>query len=69
MADSAMRFGMFINQGWRFDLVGIDPTDQWANMKQQALHAEAGPWESVWVYDHFHTTPIGPKRPVTRRGA
>ena len=24
MADSAMRFGMFINQGWRFDLVGID---------------------------------------------
>ncbi|MFZ5872186.1 MAG: LLM class F420-dependent oxidoreductase, partial [Actinomycetota bacterium] len=22
-----------------------------------ARHADAGPWESVWVYDHFHTVP------------
>ena len=20
-------------------------------------HADAGPWDSLWVYDHFHTTP------------
>src|SRR5689334_8146295 len=58
MADSTMRFGLFLNQGWRFDLVGVDPSDQWTNMKQQALHADAGPWESIWVYDHFHTTPV-----------
>ena len=48
---------MFIPQGWRFDLVGIDPAEHWDVMRGLALHADAGPWESVWVYDHFHTTP------------
>ncbi|MDQ4113791.1 MAG: LLM class F420-dependent oxidoreductase [Actinomycetota bacterium] len=52
-----MKFGFFVPQGWRFDLVGIDPADQWTTMKDLALHADAGPWESIWVYDHFHTTP------------
>jgi len=52
-----MRFGLFIPQGWRFDLVGIDPAEHWDVMRGLALHADAGPWESVWVYDHFHTTP------------
>jgi F420-dependent oxidoreductase-like protein len=53
-----MRFGMFIPQGWRHDLVGIDPNRQWAVMSELAQHADAGPWESIWVYDHFHTVPI-----------
>jgi F420-dependent oxidoreductase-like protein len=53
-----MRFGLFIPQGWRLDLVGVDATDQWQTMLGVAKLAEAGPWESVWVYDHFHTTPI-----------
>jgi F420-dependent oxidoreductase-like protein len=52
-----MRFGLFIPQGWRFDLVGIDPADQWRVMASLAQDADAGPWESLWVYDHFHTTP------------
>jgi F420-dependent oxidoreductase-like protein len=52
-----MRFGLFIPQGWRLDLSGIEPADQWAAMKKVAQHADAGPWESVWVYDHFHTVP------------
>lgn len=53
-----MRFGMFVPQGWRFDLVGIDPSEHWAVMNGLAQHADAGPWESIWVYDHFHTTPV-----------
>ncbi|NQX15325.1 LLM class F420-dependent oxidoreductase [Rathayibacter sp. VKM Ac-2857] len=53
-----MRFGLFIPQGWRHDLVGIDPADQWRTMRDLAQHADAGPWESVWVYDHFHTVPV-----------
>jgi F420-dependent oxidoreductase-like protein len=52
-----MRFGVFVPQGWRLDLVGIDPADHWATMLQFARRAEAGPWESLWVYDHFHTVP------------
>jgi F420-dependent oxidoreductase-like protein len=52
-----MRFGVFIPQGWRLDLVGIDPAKQWATMSRLAQRAESGPWESIWVYDHFHTVP------------
>ena len=52
-----MRFGMFVPQGWRLDLVGIDPAQQWNTMLDIARRAEAGPFESIWVYDHFHTVP------------
>jgi F420-dependent oxidoreductase-like protein len=52
-----MHFGLFVPQGWRLDLVGIAPADQWETMKGLAQHADAGPWESIWVYDHFHTVP------------
>ncbi|MFG3614646.1 LLM class F420-dependent oxidoreductase [Nocardia sp. NPDC047654] len=54
-----MRFGIFIPQGWRLDLVGIDPADQWGVMRDLAQRADANPaWESLWVYDHFHTVPV-----------
>jgi F420-dependent oxidoreductase-like protein len=53
-----MRFGLFIPQGWRMDLAGIDPSQHWATMRGLAEHADTGvSWESIWVYDHFHTTP------------
>jgi F420-dependent oxidoreductase-like protein len=52
-----MRFGLFVPQGWRLDLTGITPDRHWATMLEVAQHAERGPWESVWVYDHFHTVP------------
>ncbi|MBU3062136.1 LLM class F420-dependent oxidoreductase [Nocardia sp. NEAU-G5] len=54
-----MRFGIFIPQGWRLDLVGIDPAEQWAVMRELARRADANPdWESLWVFDHFHTVPV-----------
>ena len=53
-----MRFGLFVPQGWRMDLAGIAPADQWSAMTGVARLAEDGPWESVWVYDHFHTVPV-----------
>lgn len=53
-----MRFGLFIPQGWRLDLVGIDPSDQWQTMRDLARAADDGPFESIWVYDHFHTVPV-----------
>lgn len=52
-----MRFGVFIPQGWRLDLVGIESSHQWAKMRELAQKADAGPWDSLWVYDHFHTVP------------
>jgi len=53
-----MRFGLFVPQGWRLDLVGIEPARHWQTMLDVARIAEGGPWESVWVYDHFHTVPV-----------
>lgn len=53
-----MRFGLFIPQGWRLDLVGIPTERHWQVMSDLAAHADAGPWDSLWVYDHFHTVPI-----------
>jgi F420-dependent oxidoreductase-like protein len=52
-----LKFGVFVPQGWRIDLAGIDPAEQWEVMSRLAKRADAGPWESIWVFDHFHTTP------------
>ncbi|GEL94480.1 LLM class F420-dependent oxidoreductase [Cellulomonas composti] len=53
-----MRFGLFIPQGWRQDLTGIEARDHWAVMNGLVQHADTGDvWESVWVYDHFHAVP------------
>jgi F420-dependent oxidoreductase-like protein len=53
-----MRFGVFVPQGWRMDLVGIEPDQHWGVMAGLAERAEqVGGWESIWVYDHFHTVP------------
>ncbi len=53
-----MRFGLFIPQGWRQDLTGIDPREHWPVMRGLAQWADAGDaFESIWVYDHFHAVP------------
>jgi F420-dependent oxidoreductase-like protein len=52
-----MRFGVFVPQGWRLDLAGVPVTDHWNMMRDIAKAADDGPFESIWVYDHFHTVP------------
>jgi F420-dependent oxidoreductase-like protein len=53
-----MRFGLFIPQGWRLDLVDIPATRHWEVMNGLATYADGGEWDSLWVYDHFHTVPV-----------
>lgn len=54
-----MKFGLFVPQGWKMDLVGIDPAQHWGVMAGLARRAdENDAWSSVWVYDHFHTVPV-----------
>ncbi len=53
-----MRYGAFIPQGWRLDLVGIDRQEQWPTMLGVARTLEASGFESTWVFDHFHTVPV-----------
>jgi F420-dependent oxidoreductase-like protein len=53
-----MRFGMMVPQGWRMDLTEIaDPVEQYEAMTTVAKVADEGGWDSIWVYDHFHTVP------------
>ena len=55
MADK-VKFGLFIPQGWILDLVDIeDPIDQYEAMTKVAQRAEALGFESLWLFDHFHT--------------
>ena len=55
----AVKFGVFVPQGWRMDLVEIeDPVEQYEAMTRVAKVAEeSGAYDSVWLYDHFHTVP------------
>jgi hypothetical protein len=51
----AMEYGVFVPQGWRMDLTDIqDPVEQFEAMTSVAKEADKGPWDSIWVYDHFH---------------
>jgi F420-dependent oxidoreductase-like protein len=53
-----MDFGLFIPQGWRLDLVDIRAGKQWPVMRELAAYADDTAWDSLWVYDHFHTVPM-----------
>ena len=53
-----MRFGAFVPQGWRMDLVGIPTERHWETIASVAGALERAGYDSLWVYDHFHTTPL-----------
>ena len=52
-----MKIGAFIPQGWRMDLNGIEQEHQWNTILNSANRIEELNFESLWVYDHFHTVP------------
>ena len=54
----AVKFGIFVPQGWRMDLARIkDPIEKYEAMTRVAQAADQGQWDSIWIYDHFHTVP------------
>jgi F420-dependent oxidoreductase-like protein len=54
----ALKFGVLVPQGWRMDLVGIaDPVEAYETMTRVAQEAEALGFDSIWLFDHFHTVP------------
>ncbi len=61
----AMKYGLLVPQGWRMDLVGIsDPVEAYETMTRVGLEAEALGFDSIWLFDHFHTVPV-PTQEVT----
>ncbi len=51
-------FGVFMPQGWKMELAGIDgAAAKWDKAVEIAVRAEELGYDSIWVYDHFHNVP------------
>ncbi|GLV56750.1 LLM class F420-dependent oxidoreductase [Dictyobacter sp. S3.2.2.5] len=61
----ALKFGVIVPQGWRMDLVGItDPVEGYETMTRVAQEAENLGFDSIWLFDHFHTVPQPTQEPT-----
>ncbi len=53
-----MQVGLMVPQGWKGEYDGWRPADAWARTLELARDAERLGFESLWVFDHFHTVPV-----------
>jgi F420-dependent oxidoreductase-like protein len=52
-----MQVGLMSPQGWKGEYDGWQPADAWRRTVELAHQAESLGFESLWVFDHFHTVP------------
>ena len=52
-----MQVGLMAPQGWKGEYDGWRSADAWGRTVELAENAEALGFESLWVFDHFHTVP------------
>ena len=52
-----MKIGAIVPQGWQGEYDGWDPLDAWKRTTRVAKQAERLGFESIWLFDHFHTVP------------
>jgi F420-dependent oxidoreductase-like protein len=52
-----MKIGVIVPQGWVGEYDGWDPLDAWRRTTEVAVQAERLGFESIWLFDHFHTIP------------
>ena len=52
-----MDVGIIVPQGWTGEYDGWDAAKAWARSIEVARQAERLGFESIWVFDHFHTVP------------
>jgi F420-dependent oxidoreductase-like protein len=52
-----MKIGAIVPQGWIGDYDGWDPLDAWRRTAAVAIQADRLGFESIWLFDHFHTVP------------
>jgi len=53
-----MRIGVVLPQGWFLEYRGREPRAAWAQTVRVAGAADRLGFDSVWLYDHFHTVPV-----------
>ena len=52
-----MRIGVIAPQGWTGEYDGWEPLEAWRRTAAVAVQADRLGFESVWLFDHFHTIP------------
>ncbi len=52
-----MKVGIIVPQGWVGEYDGWDPLDAWRRTADVAGQADRLGFESIWLFDHFHTVP------------
>ena len=52
-----MRVGIIVPQGWTQEYVGVEPRQAWQRTRSVARRADDLGFESIWMFDHFHTVP------------
>ncbi len=52
-----MQVGLMTPQGWKGEYDGWDPAAAWQRTIELAVDGEALGFESLWLFDHFHTVP------------
>jgi F420-dependent oxidoreductase-like protein len=52
-----VRVGLIVPQGWTGEYSGVEPQAAWNRMVGVAKLAEAAGYDSIWLFDHFHTEP------------
>jgi F420-dependent oxidoreductase-like protein len=52
-----MKIGAVVPQGWVGEYNGWDPVDAWRRTTEVAQQADRLGFESIWMFDHFHTVP------------
>ena len=52
-----MKIGAIVPQGWVGEYNGWKPLAAWRRTTEVALQAERLGFESIWLFDHFQTTP------------
>src|SRR3954449_13113043 len=52
-----MNIGVIVPQGWTGEFKDKSTTDAWARTRDVAWQSEALGFESIWLFDHFHTVP------------
>jgi F420-dependent oxidoreductase-like protein len=52
-----MQVGLMVPQGWKGEYDGWEAGDAWARTVELATDGEQRGFESLWVFDHFHTVP------------
>jgi F420-dependent oxidoreductase-like protein len=52
-----VKIGAIVPQGWVGEYDGWKPLDAWKRSTEVAKQAERLGFESIWLFDHFHTIP------------